>query len=389
MLGKLLAKSKSAPKTEGESESGKTQSSSSGSSALFGKLLVKKKPPLLGVDLSASSVKILEVSKAGEHYRVERYAVEPMPQNAMVEHSITEVEQVAQAMARAVKRSGTRIKHVALAVPGSHVISKVVSMPAGLSDRDLQTQIEMEADRHIPYPLDEVNMDFQVLGPSQEGGEQVSVLLAACRKEIVDDYVAVANAAGLTPLVIDIETYAMENAYGLISRGLPGGGMEKTVAVLDVGATTTTINVMHNGHSVYTRDHTFGGRQLTEEIQRRYGLSYEEAGLAKKQGGLPDNYQTDVLRPFMEAMCQEIMRALQFFYSSSPFNSVDQILLAGGCAQIPGIDELATSRIGASTVIANPFSTMSLASRIKPQMLSADAPSLMVSCGLALRGYDE
>ncbi len=378
MLGKFLAKKKPAPQA----------GSKPAVTAFLGKLLVKKRPPVLGVDISASSVKVLELSQAGEHFRVERYAVEPMPQNAMVEHSITEVDQVAQAIARAVKRSGTRLKHAALAVPGSHVISKIVSMPAGLSDRDMQTQIEMEADRHIPYPLDEVNMDFQVLGAASEGAEQVNVLLAACRKEIVDDYAAVADGAGLTPTVIDIETYAMENAYGLIARNMAGAGMEKTVAVMDIGATTTTINVMHNSRSVYTRDHTFGGRQLTEEIQRRYGLSYEEAGLAKKQGGLPDNYQTDVLRPFMEALCQEAMRALQFFYSSSPFNSVDQVLLAGGCAQIAGIDELLAARVGVAAAVANPFSSMSLATRIKPQMLAADAPSLMISCGLALRGFD-
>jgi type IV pilus assembly protein PilM len=378
MLGKFLAKKKPAPEAGGKPAK----------TAFLGTLLVKKRPPMLGVDISASSVKVLELSQAGEHFRVERYAVEPMPQNAMVEHSITEVDQVAQAIARAVKRSGTRLKHAALAVPGSHVISKIVSMPAGLSDRDMQTQIEMEADRHIPYPLDEVNMDFHVLGSTSEGADQVNVLLAACRKEIVDDYAAVADGAGLTPTVIDIETYAMENAYGLIARNMPGAGMEKTVAVMDIGATTTTINVMHNSHSVYTRDHTFGGRQLTEEIQRRYGLSYEEAGLAKKQGGLPDNYQTDVLRPFMEALCQEVMRALQFFYSSSPFNSVDQVLLAGGCAQISGIEELVAARVGVAAAVANPFSSMSLATRIKPQMLGADAPSLMISCGLALRGFD-
>lgn len=378
MLGKFLAKKKPAPEAGGKPAK----------TAFLGTLLVKKRPPILGVDISASSVKVLELSQAGEHFRVERYAVEPMPQNAMVEHSITEVDQVAQAIGRAVKRSGTRLKHAALAVPGSHVISKIVSMPAGLSDRDMQTQIEMEADRHIPYPLDEVNMDFHVLGSTSEGADQVNVLLAACRKEIVDDYAAVADGAGLTPTVIDIETYAMENAYGLIARNMPGAGMEKTVAVMDIGATTTTINVMHNSRSVYTRDHTFGGRQLTEEIQRRYGLSYEEAGLAKKQGGLPDNYQTDVLRPFMEALCQEVMRALQFFYSSSPFNSVDQVLLAGGCAQISGIDELVAARVGVAAAVANPFSSMSLATRIKPQMLGADAPSLMISCGLALRGFD-
>ena len=356
---------------------------------MLGKLFGKSKQSMIGIDVSSSACKVLELSKADDHIRVERYAVEPLPQNSVVEHAITEVEQVAQAVERAVKRSGTRCKHAAVAVAGAHVITKTIKMPANLSDAEMQTQIEMEADHYIPYPLDEVNMDYQVLGASEDNADEMEVLMAACRKEIVDDYVAVIQGPGLTPAVVDIETYAMENAYSLIAEHMPGGGMEKTVAILDIGATTTNINVIHNNHSVYSRDHTFGGRQLTEEIQRRYGLSYEEAGLAKKQGGLPDNYQTDVLRPFMEAMCQETMRALQFFYSSSPFNSVDQLLLAGGCAQIPGIDEMVAARIGVPAMVANPFASMSLASRIKPQMLASDAPSLMISCGLAMRGFDQ
>jgi type IV pilus assembly protein PilM len=351
-------------------------------------LFTRKRPALVGIDISSSAVKVLELSKDGEHYRVERYAVEPLPQNAVVEHAITEVEQVADAVDRAVKRSGTRLKHAAVAVPAANVITKVIKMPANLTDQERQTQIEMEADHYIPYPLDEVNLDYQVLEAAEPNAAEVDVIMAACRKEVVDDYLAVIQGRGLTPHVVDIETYAMEHSYELIANHMPGGGMEKAVAIIDVGATTTTINVMHNNRSVYTRHHTFGGRQLTEEIQRRYGLSYEEAGLAKKQGGLPDNYQTDVLRPFMEAMCQEIMRALQFFYSSSPFNSVDQLLLAGGCAQIPGIDELVAARIGVPAMVANPFASMSISSRIKPQLLSNDAPSLMIACGLALRSFD-
>ncbi len=352
-------------------------------------LFAKKKPPLIGIDISSSAVKVLELSKQGDHYRVERYAVEPLPQNAVVEHKIAEVEQVAAAVQRAVKRSGTRLKHVAVAVPAIHVITKTLHMPAKMTDEERHAQIEMEAGHYIPYPLDEVNLDWSVLGPAETNPEEVDVLIAACRKEIVDDYVAVVQESGYTPAVVDVESFAIENAFSLIAQHMPGGGMEKTVAILDVGATTTLINVIHNNRSVYTRDHPFGGRQLTEEIQRRYGLSYEEAGLAKKQGGLPDNYQTDVLRPFMEAMCQEIMRALQFFYSSTPFNSVDQILLAGGCAQIPGIDELVAARLGVPAIVANPFAAMSLASRVKPQLLSNDAPSLMISCGLALRSFDQ
>lgn len=355
----------------------------------LGKLFSRGRQAVIGIDVSSSACKVLELSQQDGHLRVERYAVEPLPQNSVVEHAITEVEQVAQAVERAVKRSGTRCKYAAVAVAGAHVITKTIRMPANLNDADLQTQIEMEADHYIPYPLDEVNMDYQVLGPAEDNPEEIEVLMAACRKEIVDDYVAVIQGPGLSPAIVDIETYAMENAYALIAEHMPGGGMEKTVGVLDVGATTTNINVVHNNRSVYSRDHTFGGRQLTEEIQRRYGLSYEEAGLAKKQGGLPDNYQTDVLRPFMEAMCQEAMRALQFFYSSSPFNSVDQVLLAGGCAQIPGIDEMVAARLGVPAMVANPFASMSLASRIKPQMLANDAPSLMISCGLAMRSFDQ
>lgn len=346
---------------------------------------------MVGIDISASSVKILELSKSGEHHRVERYAVEPLPQNAVVEHAITEVEQVAEAVERAVKRSGTKTRHAAIAVAGAHVITKTVKIPVGLNNKELQDQVEMEADHYIPYPLDEVNFDYhriETTGDEAVAAEDELVLLAACRKEIVDDFVAVVEGAGLKPGVVDIETYSMENAYTLISHHMPGAGMEKTVAIMDIGSTTTNINVMHSNRSVYTRDHTFGGRQLTEEIQRRYGLSYEEAGLAKKQGGLPDNYQTDVLRPFMEALCQEVLRALQFFYSSSTFNSIDQILLAGGCSQIPGVDEMVAARVGVPSMIANPFTSMSLASRIKPQILSNDAPSLMITCGLAMRSFD-
>ncbi|MDJ0957044.1 MAG: pilus assembly protein PilM [Arenicellales bacterium] len=342
----------------------------------------------MGLDISSSAVKMLELSKSGAHYRVERYAVEPLPQNAVVENTITEVEQVGRAVDRCVKRSGTKSHHAAVAVSASHVITKTITMPAGMREQELEQQIELEADHYIPYPLEEVNLDFEVIGPSEANANEDEVVIAACRKEIVDDYIAVIGRPGLQPSVIDVDAFAMEAAYSLISRHMPGGGMEKVVAILDIGATTTHMNVMHNNRSIYTRDHTFGGRQLTEEIQRRYGLSFEEAGLAKKVGGLPDNYQTDILQPFLEAMCQETMRALQFFYSSTPHNSVDQILLAGGCAQIANADELIANRVGVPTTIANPFASMSVASRIKPQQLSADASSLMVACGLAMRSFD-
>ncbi len=350
-------------------------------------LLNRKTPPLVGLDISTSSIKVLELSRNQNQYRVERYAVEPLPQNAIVERAIADIEQVAATIDRAIKRSGTRLRHVAVAVAATQAISKSLRMPAGLTETELQTQIEMEAEHYIPYPLNEVNLDFQVLGPAEDNAEEVEVLIAACRKEVVDDYLAVIQTHGYQAQIVDIETYAMENAYALIAEHMAGGGLEKTVAVYDIGATTMTLNVMHDKRSVYSRSHSFGGRQLTEEIQHRYGLSYEEAGLAKKQGGLPNNYESEVLAPFTEALCQEVMRALQFFYSSSPFNAVDLILLAGGCAQIPGIDKRIASRLGVPAAVANPFAGMSLSSRIKPQIFTNETPSLMVGCGLALRSF--
>ncbi|MBI5460807.1 MAG: pilus assembly protein PilM [Gammaproteobacteria bacterium] len=351
-------------------------------------LLKRTKSPRLGLDISSTAVKLLELSKSGGRYRVESYAVEPLPPNSVVEKSVTDAEAVGEAIRRAVKRSGTRAKEAAVAVAGSSVITKVIPMPASLSEQELEAQIELEADQYIPYPLDEVNTDFQVLGPSEKNPDTVDVLLAASRSENVEMRVAAVEAGGLNAKVVDIEAYALENAFGLLASQLPDQGVERTIAVVDVGATMTTLNVLHDLKIIYTRDQVFGGKQLTEEIMRRYGLSYEEAGMAKRQGGLPDNYAPEVLEPFKEAMAQQVSRSLQFFFSSSQYSSIDQIVLAGGSASISGIDELIHQTIGIETIIANPFASMSLASRVKPQTLSNDAPALMIACGLALRSFD-
>ncbi len=348
----------------------------------------RKGSAVLGLDISSTAVKLLELGQSGSRYRVESYAVVPLPPHAVVEKSIADVEAVGSAIGRAVKRAGTRVKHAAVAVAGSAVITKVISMPASLSESDMENQIRLEADQYIPYPMEEVNLDFQVLGPSEKKPDTVDVLLAASRSENVDVRVAAAELGGLTAKIVDVEAFAMESAFGLLSAQLPEEGAGKIIAVADVGATMTTLNVLSNFKIIYTREQVFGGKQLTEEIQRRYGLSYEEAGMAKKQGGLPDNYMSEVLEPFKEAMAQQVSRSLQFFFSSSQFNNVDHIVLAGGCASIPGIDELIEQKIGTSTSIANPFSAMALSSKVKAHALSGDASSLMIACGLAMRSFD-
>ena len=258
----------------------------------------KKSVPILGVDISATAIKLLELSRSGSKFRVESYAVEALPPNSVSDKTINDIEQVGEAVARAVKKSGTRTKLAAVCVAGSSVITKVISMPAGLSDDEMESQIQVEADQYIPFPLEEVAMDFEVIGESQEGTDRVDVLLAASRTEVVDNVVASIELGGLTAKVVDIEAFAIENTIDLMSKDFPAGTSKDAIAVADVGSAVTTFSVMENMKIIYSREEAFGGAQLTEDIQRRYGLSYEEAGLAKRQGGLPDNYEPEVLEPF-------------------------------------------------------------------------------------------
>ena len=342
---------------------------------------------VLGVDISSTSIKLLELARSGNRYRVESYAVEPLPPNSVIEKTITDPQLVGEAIGRAVKKSGTRTRFAACAVAGSAVITKIISMPANLSDEEMEGQIQIEADQYIPYALDEISLDFHVLGPSPTEPDKVDVLLAASRSDNVDVRIAALEVGGLQAKVVDVEVFALENAMALLNGQNTAMAQARLVAVMDVGATTSTLSVLENSKIIYTREQIFGGRQLTDEIQRRYGLSYEEAGLAKRQGGLPDNYEPEVLRPFMESMAQEIHRALQFFYSANQSGTVEHVVIAGGCASITGIDVLVQNRIETTTSIANPFSQMTAAPRVRSQALMNDAPALVIAAGLALRSF--
>jgi len=352
--------------------------------------LFRKKPaPVLGIDISSTSVKLIELRRHDQRFRVENFAVEPLAQNAVIEKNISNLEAVIEGLRAAVRRSQTKLRQAAVAVPGSSAISRTLTLPAGLSGDELEAQIQLQADQYVPYPLEEVNLDFQVLGPSARDPNELEVLLVASRSENVDIRVDALESAGLKARLVDVESYALEETFTrLIAPELPEAA-EGTVAVVDVGATMTTLTVFEAQQIVYTRDQVFGGRQLTDEIIRRYGLSYEEAGRAKRQGGgLPDTYEEEVLAPFREAMGQQVGRSLQFFFGASQHNSVDHVVLAGGCAAIPGAAEAIAEGTGAPTTVANPFARMSVASRVKPQALADDAPAMMIACGLALRSFD-
>jgi type IV pilus assembly protein PilM len=351
---------------------------------LFG----RKKSPLLGIDISSTSIKLLEFGRNGQRYYVESYGIEPVPSNSIIERNIVDVQLVGEAISRAVKKSGTRAHTAACVVSGSAVITKVISMPSNLSEDELETQIRFEADQYIPYPLEEVSLDFEVLGPAETDPDKVDVLLAASRSDNIEVRVAALEQGGLKAKIIDVEAFALEKGISFMMRERGGADRGDTIAVVDIGATLTSLNVLKDLKITYTREQTFGGRQLTEEIQRRYGLSYEEAGLAKRRGGLPDNYVPEVLEPFKQTLALEVGRALQFFYASRQISTVDQIILAGGCASIPGIGELVETTTGIRTNIADPFADMDLSPRVGAEGLRNDAPALLIACGLALRGFD-
>ena len=352
-------------------------------------LFTAKAPPLFGLDLSSSAVKMVELVDGGKSgYRVERYAIEPLPRDSVVDGNISNLEAVTDSVKRCHARMGTRTKHVAMAVPSGAVISKKIIVAAALREEELEAQVESEANQYIPFALEEVNLDFQVLGPSPNSPDEQEVLIAATRKEKVEDRVAVADSAGLKALVMDVESFAQQTALSLVVQALPGGGRDQNVAVVDVGANVMNVAVLRNEQSIYTREQAFGGNQLTQDIVSRYGMAPEEAESAKRSGELPDDFETEVMKPFMENLSMEVQRALQFFFTSTQYHAVDHILLAGGSAVIPGLDEVVHTRTQVPTSVANPFALMQASPKIQLKRLMSDAPSLIVACGLAMRRFD-
>ena len=350
------------------------------------RLYRKPSKGLIGVDISSTSVKVLELSVKNNRYWVESYALVPLPEGSVVEKNILNPEAVGDALERAVNLANVQSTEVALAVPTSMVITKIIEMDADMNDDEREIQIRDDAEQYIPFPLDEASLDFEVLPDRLANPNRVNVLLVATRIENVEARAEALELGGLTPKIADVESFAIENAFKVFSDTLPMG--VNTVGILDIGHTMTTLSVMQNNKVIYTREQVFGGKQLTQEIQNRYGLSFEEAGRAKKSRTLPDDYDIEVLDPFLEAVVQQAARSLQFFFSSSQFNEIDHILLAGGNANIPGLAKLLQQKLGYRVTIANPFLQMGFSPQIDIKKIENDASSLMVACGLALRSFD-
>lgn len=356
---------------------------------VFSRLLGRQSQPLVGADISASAIKLVELAGSEDDPQVVAFAVEPLPEGAVVDRQISDPDAVASALKRGLSKAGTKTQRIALAVPGASVISKVITMSASLSESDLEEQIAVEADQYIPYPIAEVSLDFEVIGPSLDDPETVDVLLAACRREHVDALTQMLEQAGLVPAVIDAEPFALENACEYLQPQMPDGGRDHTVAVIDIGNSATHVNILHNGDSVFSREHSVGGRNLTEEIMRAYGMDLAEAAQAKKEGKLPEDYREAILLPFFDEIAQMIDRSFQMFFASGRVSQqVEQLLVAGGSAYLEGLVEHLGQRLQIPAERAQPLTGMRVALRSRSANLERNECALLLALGLASRTFD-
>jgi type IV pilus assembly protein PilM len=351
-------------------------------------LLGRKHPPMIGLDISSSSVKLVELSQtASGEFTLDRFASEPFEKGWIADGQIEKFDEVAEAVRKVVVKSGTRTKHVAMAMPPSAVITKKIMLPAGLREEEMELQVEAEANQYIPFSLDEVSLDFCVAGPSPTSAGDVEVLIAASRKDRVQDRQGLAEAAGLKPAILDIESYASRLAMGRLIASLPGEGKDALVALFEIGAETTSLKVLRDDELLYDRDQAFGGAQLTQLISRQYGFSFEEAELKKLSGDLPEDFQNAIMAPFVDSLSQEIGRALQYFFTSTPHHKVHYVMMAGGTATLPGLKDRVTDLTGFASMIVNPFDGMKLGSAVRESKLRREAPSYLTACGLAMRRF--
>jgi type IV pilus assembly protein PilM len=351
-------------------------------------LVSRKHVPMIGLDISSSSVKLVELSQSGGgEFVLERFASEPFEKGWIADGQIEKFDEVADAVRRVVQKSGTRTKNVVMAMPQSAVITKKIMLPAGLREEELELQVESEANQYIPFSLDEVSLDFCVIGPSPTSAGDVEVLIAASRKDRVQDRQGLAEAAGLKPVVLDIESHASRLAMTRITQGLPNQGKDALVALFEIGADTTSLKVLRDDEMLYDRDQAFGGSQLTQLISRQYGFSFEEADQKKLSQDLPEDYESTLLAPFVDSLSQEIGRSLQYFFTSTPHHKVHYVMLAGGTATLPGLKDRVTELTGFASMVVNPFDGMKLGSAIREGKMRREAPSYLTACGLAMRRF--
>ncbi|KAA9131270.1 pilus assembly protein PilM [Marinihelvus fidelis] len=351
------------------------------------KLFGNKKAPVIGLDIGSSFVRALQLSETGGGFRVEHFGMEPLREGVVVDKSVQDIEAISNAIERAVRNSGTRTKVCAIAVSGPAVFTKTISLPSDLAESDVESQVQIEANQYVPYPLDEVSLDFNVLGPSARNPDLVDILLAASKSENVESRQDALESAGLVARVVDVEAFAIANAFDLI-RERDHLSKNEAVGIFDIGRDLTTLLVIRGGRVIYTREHPFGGHQLLEEAMRRYDMTPEQASFFERGEDGPEDFESEVLEPFQLNIVHQVSRALQFFASSNEYSPISTIYLAGGTASLKGLAPMVQQELGLTTRVADPLSGMDIAPSVAVSALKRNTPSLMVALGLALRGFD-
>jgi type IV pilus assembly protein PilM len=352
---------------------------------LIRNILKQPIPPLLGLDISTSAVRLLALDATSTGFRVQACAQVRVAHGAMVDGSVADADAVAAAISEAVTRSGGKRRQAALAVPGAQVISRQIAMPVEFSDAEIEQQISLESDQYIPYPINDVYFDFVVLGPNTRNPQTADVLLVVARSEVIEKRLDVLAASGLKAAVVDVESYALESAFPLIATQMPPTARTGVTAMVDIGATTTTLNVMQGGSTVFTREQSFGGEQLLQQIQERYGVGYPEAGATLRDGSFPEEWKVSIIEPFMDSMANQVGRLLQVFFSATGQSTLDHVVLSGGCAGLPGAAGVVGRYIGLDTRVGNPFAGLEFAPGIDASRLRNDGHAWMIAAGLAMR----
>jgi len=349
---------------------------------MLSSLWKKKAPMMVGIDIGSHSIKAVLLGQDDDGYTLEAIAIEAMPRGAVIDREIQDIEAVGKVLAKVRKKIAAKISQASAAVSGQTVITKVIYMDVNLTEEELANQIEIEADSLIPYPLDEVSLDFETLDVNESDPSKVNVLLSAARTESVEARVSALESGGFQTKVIDIESYAVSRSYDLCLPILPSDAVDKVVAIVDIGATMMLFSVTDKGQHIYSRDQLFGGEQYTRSIVSYYNKSFEEAELAKISKELPPNYTFEVLAPFHTMLVQQVRRAIQMFLTSSGKDKIDYLVLSGGTAMVEGIQSLLAEELGIHTVIAQPFKELVVADSVDKV-----EPQLMVAAGLAMRSF--
>ena len=353
-------------------------------------LVNPKQPPLLGIDINAAQIKLLELSKSGPNYTVESVAFTDVPLATIIDNDIKNPQGLSQAITHMHKSAKTRLNHVAVAVPGSGIAIKEIQMDANLSDAEREAQVWAETSNHFPDLIDSVSLDFVVLGSHKQDSSLVDVLLVASRSANVDSRVDVLEGAGLKVNIVDIDYYAYARAYQLITHQLPDNGDNKIVAMLNLSATTTTFIVLSNYEIIYFHDAAFNTQPILNSVQQQFGINDLMTELPAKLEHLSAQNKQDALSLVEDNLISHVRQFEQFFASAEQHANIDVFVLSGACSLIPGIANMVEEAICKLTICADPFSKMKFSKNVDSVLLKHASPAFMLSCGLAMRGlqYD-